>query len=181
MRSPDVIDERFDDIVRELRNLPAAPETLRERVRSVAEREQSQTPQRRRWAWLSGRNAGWSLATAVAGVLASAGSTSLGASIDLAVAHQSLPPFAWGLPAFAFAIALAFAEPALSPAFALGAPPFGLGEFFSMIALPLSISSNTKQPEPSRQMISNMARRFMPCSSADRGRGLSPPFSRSGA
>jgi hypothetical protein len=68
MPSPDVIDERFDELVRELQNLPTAPEPVRDRVRRIAERPQP-VP-RKWWAWLTVRNTGMSLALAAASVVA---------------------------------------------------------------------------------------------------------------
>jgi hypothetical protein len=68
MPSPELIDERFDDLVRELRQLPDAPERLHERVRRIGDLQQPES--RKRWAWLSARNTGWTLATAVAGIAA---------------------------------------------------------------------------------------------------------------
>jgi hypothetical protein len=69
MPSPELIDERFDEIVRELRTLPGAPEPLRERVLGLA----GQEPLERRsgwWSWLTFRSVGWTLATAGAGFVA---------------------------------------------------------------------------------------------------------------
>jgi hypothetical protein len=72
MPSPDVIDERFDEIVRELRTLPGAPDALRERVRQLAAQEQP-TPQRSSgWVprWLTFRTFGWTVASVGAGFVA---------------------------------------------------------------------------------------------------------------
>src|SRR5687768_16428589 len=72
MPSPDVIDERFDEIVRELRTLPGAPERLRERVRELAADEPPAREPSSAWVrkWLSFRNVGWTVATAGAGFVA---------------------------------------------------------------------------------------------------------------
>lgn len=72
MPSPELIDERFDEIVRELRTLPAAPERLRERVREIAADEPAvPTPSSGWWQrWLTFRAVGWTVATAGAGCLA---------------------------------------------------------------------------------------------------------------
>lgn len=72
MPSPDVIDERFDEIVRELRTLPGAPEHLRERVRELAAEEPTVREPSSGWVpkWLTFRNFGWTIATAGAGFVA---------------------------------------------------------------------------------------------------------------
>lgn len=72
MPSRDVIDERFDEIVRELRTLPGAPERLRERVRELAAEEPAmrQPSSGRVPKWISFRNVGWTVATAGAGFVA---------------------------------------------------------------------------------------------------------------
>ena len=66
MSSPDSIDERFDELVRELRagsvRVGASPE-LRERVRAIAEREPEPPPARfrlprRRWALVESCSSG---------------------------------------------------------------------------------------------------------------------------
>jgi len=69
MPSPDVIDERFDEIVRELRTLPGAPERLRERVRELAAQEPAPQPKAPApWKhWLTFRSVGWTIATVGAG------------------------------------------------------------------------------------------------------------------
>ena len=46
MSTPE-IDERFDDLVRELRTLPGAPDELRARVRGLAEAAPQPAPRRR--------------------------------------------------------------------------------------------------------------------------------------
>jgi hypothetical protein len=72
MPSPELIDERFDEIVRELRTLPGAPESLRERVRELAAQEPAvQAPSPARWrTWLTFRSAGWTVASVGAGFVA---------------------------------------------------------------------------------------------------------------
>ena len=72
MPSRDAIDERFDHIVRELRTLPEAPESLRERVRELAAQEPPvPTREPSRWrAWLTFRSAAWTVGTAAAGFVA---------------------------------------------------------------------------------------------------------------
>jgi Domain of unknown function (DUF4349) len=72
MPSPDVIDERFDEIVRELRTLPGAPERLRERVRELAAEERAVSQPSSGWVpkWITFRNFGWTVATAGAGFVA---------------------------------------------------------------------------------------------------------------
>jgi hypothetical protein len=72
MPSPDVIDERFDEIVRELRTLPGAPDALRERVRELAAEEPAVRRPSSGWVprWLTFRHFGWTVATAGAGFVA---------------------------------------------------------------------------------------------------------------
>ena len=72
MPSPDVIDERFDEIVRELRTLPGAPERLRERVRELAAEKPAVRRPSSGWApkWITFRNFGWTVATVGAGFVA---------------------------------------------------------------------------------------------------------------
>jgi Domain of unknown function (DUF4349) len=72
MPSRDVIDEQFDEIVRELRTLPGAPERLRERVRELAADEPPAREPSSGWMtrWLTFRNVGWTVATAGAGFVA---------------------------------------------------------------------------------------------------------------
>jgi hypothetical protein len=72
MPSPELIDERFDEIVRELRTLPGASEGLRERVRELAAQEPAvRAPSSGRWrTWLTFRSVGWTVATAGAGFVA---------------------------------------------------------------------------------------------------------------
>jgi hypothetical protein len=72
MPSPELIDERFDEIVRELRTLPGAPDSLRERVRELAAQEPAvRAPSSGWWrTWLTFRTVGWTVATAGAGFVA---------------------------------------------------------------------------------------------------------------
>ena len=72
MPSPELIDERFDEIVRELRTLPGASERLRERVRELAAQEPAaRAPEPARWrSWLSFRSVGWTVASVGAGFVA---------------------------------------------------------------------------------------------------------------
>lgn len=66
MSSPDLTDERFDEIVHELREArPEAPAVLRERVREIAARPVAPRPARR-------RRLGWVLAPAAAAAVAGA-------------------------------------------------------------------------------------------------------------
>jgi hypothetical protein len=69
MPSPELIDERFDEIVRELRTLPGAPEPLRKRVFERAAAEPVR-PTSGWWSRFSLRTMGWTLATAGAGFVA---------------------------------------------------------------------------------------------------------------
>lgn len=72
MPSPELIDERFDEIVRELRTLPGAPERLRERVRELGAQEPAvHAPSPGPWrTWLTFRSVGWTAATVGAGFVA---------------------------------------------------------------------------------------------------------------
>jgi hypothetical protein len=72
MPSPELIDERFDEIVRQLRTLPGAPEAVRERVRELAAQEPEPEPRApARWrTWLTFRSLGWTVASAGAGFVA---------------------------------------------------------------------------------------------------------------
>jgi hypothetical protein len=72
MPSPELIDERFDEIVRELRTLPGAPDALRERVRELAAQEPAaREPSPARWrTWLTFRSVGWTVASVGAGFVA---------------------------------------------------------------------------------------------------------------
>jgi hypothetical protein len=72
MPSPELIDERFDEIVRELRALPGAPEELRERVRGIAAREPAAPAPSSGWwrTWLTFRTMGWTVASVGAGFVA---------------------------------------------------------------------------------------------------------------
>jgi hypothetical protein len=72
MPSPELIDERFDEIVRELRTLPGAPESLRERVRETAAKEPAvRAPSSAPWRnWLTFRTFGWTVASVGAGFVA---------------------------------------------------------------------------------------------------------------
>jgi hypothetical protein len=72
MPSPEPIDERFDEIVRELRALPGAPEELRERVRGIAAREPAVPAPSSGWwrTWLTFRTMGWTVASVGAGFVA---------------------------------------------------------------------------------------------------------------
>ena len=72
MPSPELIDERFDDIVRELRTLPGAPEALRERVRQLAAQEPAAPAPSSGWwrTWLTFRTVGWTVASVGAGFVA---------------------------------------------------------------------------------------------------------------
>jgi type III secretory pathway lipoprotein EscJ len=72
MPSPELIDERYDEIVRELRTLPGAPERLRERVRELATHEPPAREPSSGWVpkWITFRTFGWTVATAGAGFVA---------------------------------------------------------------------------------------------------------------
>ena len=72
MPSPELIDERFDEIVRELRTLPPAPEALRERVRELAANEPAARAPSSGWwrTWLTFRTVGWTVASVGAGFVA---------------------------------------------------------------------------------------------------------------
>src|SRR5712691_6863945 len=68
MSSPELIDERYSEIVRELRALPGAPERVHEYVRKVAANEPA--PRRRLLPRLTLRQTGFALAGAAASVVA---------------------------------------------------------------------------------------------------------------
>src|SRR2546426_439969 len=68
MSSPELIDERYSEIVRELRALPGAPERVHEYVRKVAANEPA--PRRRLLPRLTLRQTGFALAGAAASLVA---------------------------------------------------------------------------------------------------------------
>src|SRR5437763_13258172 len=69
----DPIDERYDQIVRELRALPGAPAELRERVRALGSAADERRPRRRRGLTLAVA-AGLLVVAAVAGIVLGSGS-----------------------------------------------------------------------------------------------------------